>query len=1018
MKSNNFQMKIHTRQVFTAVLLLFSSLVLAQQTIQGTVTNQDNGEPLPGVTIVIKGSNQGTTTDFDGNFEISVSTDDEITVSYLGFKSQVLSVGDQSNLSIQLVPSQDELDEVVVVGYGTQNKKEVTGAVAVVSSESIEKLNPVRIEQALQGQVAGVNITSQSGAPGSGSNIRIRGISTNGDNRPLILVDGNVIEDLSVINPKDIENINVLKDASAGIYGVRAANGVILITTKGGRKNMPLKIQFDSYAGLQNTTKQIGVLNATEYGVIINESQVAAGNPAPYTNITSLGVGTDWQRQVFQEALMTEQNISASGGTEKLAYGFGANFMTQDGIVGGGKSNFTRITGRANITYDLMDNLQLKSTAIFTQSEKNNLPENSIVSVLFNALNMYPTVPVVDANGAYSLADGLGAEVINPVAQMANTYDTTKVTKISATLGAEYKFLNDFSIQSRFQYNHADVAGDAFRPVVNYGSGKVLNVSRNELIDRDDNYQDYTWDTFLTYDKSLGNHNLKVMLGSSVFKTFGEFQQYVGRGLPSNIYGVSSLSEASDIEDSYEQQKLRDANTFDVRLLSYFSRLQYNYDGKYLLSAVIRRDGSTRFGPNNRFGIFPSASLGWIVSEESFFKNDIVSFLKLRASHGIIGNDRIGDYRYVSTLGGEATYAANEEVIFGLAEGALSNPDIKWEEQISSNIGLDATLLDGSVNLSVDYFQKKTENLLLVAQVSGILGAVAPGSSPPTINAGTVENKGLEFLVSYNGEIAEGLQMNASYNFTTLDNEVLFVASENGFEQGGNFGIGLAPPSRMEAGQPIGYFYGYETNGVFQNQTQIDNSPTTNVFTAPGDLRYVDQNGDGEIDLDDRVNIGDPIPDITMGFNLGFSYKNFDFSGSAFASIGNDIVRNYERNQPIVNKVGSILNRWTGENSTDQHPRVTAGATPNRFFSDYYVEDGSYVRIQNVQVGYNVPDDLLNDIFIEKARIYGSVNNLYTFTKYSGYDPSASNGAPLGGGIDVGFYPVPRTYLVGLNLTF
>ncbi|MDA9886180.1 TonB-dependent receptor [Flavobacteriaceae bacterium] len=1012
-------MKTRVKEFFTVALFFVSSIMLAQQDISGTVVEQDTGGGLPGVTIVISGTNKGTTTDFDGNFTISANKGDLLIVSYIGFDTQQITIGDETSISIQLAEGQNKLNEIVVTGYGTQIKKEVTGAVAVIGAESIEKLNPVRIEQALQGQVAGVNITSASGAPGAASNIRIRGVATNGDNRPLILVDGNVIEDLAVINPRDIESVNVLKDASAGIYGVRASNGVILITTKGGRRNMPLKIELNTYTGVQNAAKQIGVLNATEYGFIINESQVAAGNNAPFTSLNALGKGTNWQKQVFQQAIISDTNLTATGGTEKTNYSFGLGYLDQDGIVGGEKSNYNRIAARGNYTLDLLNNLQLKSTAIYTRSNQDRLPENGIGSVLFNALNMNPTLPIVDSNGAYTLAEGLGAEVINPVAQLENNYNTSQINKISATLGLEYTFLNDFSIQSRFQYNHANVKSDIFKPVVNYGSGKVFNIDRNELIENSDNFQDYTWDTFLTYEKSISNHNIKVLLGQSIFKTYGTFESYTGFDLPSNVYGESSLADATEIVDNQEQNKERGANTFDVRLLSHFSRVQYNYKGKYLLSAVVRRDGSTRFGPNNRFGIFPSGSVGWLVSDEDFFtNNNVINFLKFRASYGIIGNDRIGDYRYVSTLAGEATYVSNEERVFGKAEGALSNPEIKWEEQVTSNIGLDANLFNDAVNLSIDYFVRKTKDLLLSAQVSGILGASAPGSSAPTVNAGDIENKGLEFLIGYQGNITRDLKMNVSYNFATLQNKVLFVASENGFEQGGGFGIGLEPPSRMAAGEPIGFFYGFETDGVFQNQAEVNAGPTTDIAPSVGDLRYIDQDDDGDVDLDDRVNIGDPIPDITMGLNLGFNYKNIDFSSSAFASIGNEIVRNYERNQPFVNRRSAVLDRWIGPNSSNENPRVSAGANPNGLFSDYYVEDGSYVRIQNIQIGYTFPDEVLNSMNIKKLRIYGSVNNVYTFTKYSGYDPSASSGDPIGGGIDQGFYPVPRTFMVGLNLTF
>ncbi len=1012
------------------LLILFvctASALYSQQTqVTGTVISSEDDFPIVGANVLIQGKNTGTTTDFDGNFSLSVNKGDILSFSYVGFETQTVTIGDQQTINITLGADTAALDEVVVVGYGTQKKKEVTGAVAVVDAKSIAKLNPQRVEQALQGQISGVSVTSSSGSPGSSSNIRIRGISTNGDNNPLILVDGNVIEDLSVINPNDIKSINVLKDATAGIYGVRAANGVILIVTKTGRKNSDLKFSLDSYTGFQQTTREINVLNATEYGLITNEAAVAGGNGPIYTDIPSLGYGTNWQDQVFTVAPISNIDFTANGGTEKAAYSFGIGYLDQDGIVGGSAANFNRLTARANFQYDILENLKLNSTAIYTHSNNNNFKENELGSVLFNALNMNPTQPVKEDDGTYSLAEGLGGEVINPVAQIANTYNETQIDKISATLGLKYSFLSDFTIDSKFQYNHSDVALDIFSPEVYYGSGKVFNIDRNAVNDDDTNYQDYTWDNFITYNKTINDdHNLKVLLGMSVFKTIGTFESYTGyelldeNGNPTNSPDYANLANATEVIDNKEQEKILGANTFDVRLLSYFTRIQYDYKGKYLFSGLIRRDGSTRFGPNNRFGYFPSASLGWNISEEDFLVDSSwLNFLKLRLSYGIIGSDKIGDYRYISTLSGQARYVSEGELLYGKAEGDLSNPDIKWEEQVTSNIGIDAKFLDNSLSISMDAFSKKTEDLLLSAQVSGILGAAAPGSSAPTVNAGTVENRGFEFAVSYNKAVSEDFRFNVSYNFTTLENEVLFVASENGFEQGGNFGVGLEPPSRMEAGKPIGYFYGYQTDGIFQNQAEIDASAITSTSTAPGDLKFVDQNNDGVIDLDDRVDIGDPIADLTMGLNIGMNYKNFDFNASAFASIGNDIVRNYERNQPQVNRTNQNLGRWTGEGSTNEIPRVTAGTSPNAFFSDYFVEDGSYLRIQNVQLGYTLPENIVTTAGLDKLRIYFSVNNLYTFTDYKGYDPSASVGEPIGAGIDQGFYPVPRTYMLGLNVKF
>ncbi|WP_139957148.1 SusC/RagA family TonB-linked outer membrane protein [Flavicella sediminum] len=1015
-----------TKLVLFLFLCSFTAMYSQQLQISGTVISSEDNLPIVGANVLIVGKNAGTTTDFDGNYQLSVNKGDQIAISYIGFTSKTVNITNQKIINVTLSENTATLDEVVVVGYGTQRKKEVTGAVAVISSEAITKLNPTRIEQALQGQVSGVNVTSDSGSPGSSSSIRIRGVSTNGDNSPLILVDGNVIEDLSVINPNDIKTMNVLKDATAGIYGVRAANGVILITTKSGRKNSELKFSLDSYTGFQQTSKKINVLNATEYALITNEAALAGGNSPLFSNYGNLGYGTNWQNEVFSTAPISSTNLSASGGTEKATYSFGVSYLDQDGIVGGGKSNYNRLTARANIQYDLLENLKLNATAIYTHSNKNKLNENALGSVLFNALNMSPTLPVREANGEFSLAEGLGGEVINPIAQMANSYDTDVINKISATFGATYTFLKDFTVSSKFQYNNSTVDIETFKPEVNYGSSKVFNVSTNEFIDNKDSYEDYTWDNYITYEKSFDDvHNVKVLLGTSVFKTTGKYVGLTGRNLVSNNFSDASIDNAGTVTNRYNSEELaRNSNTFDTRLLSYFTRVQYNYKQKYLFSGVLRRDGSTRFGPNNRFGFFPSASLGWNITEEDFLQeNSWLNSLKLRASYGVIGNDRIADYGYVSTLGGQAIYVRNDEVtdedlLIGLAEGTLANPDIKWEEQKTANLGFDARLLDNKMNITFDAFSRKTENLLLSPQVSGILGASAPGSGTPVVNAGTVENKGLEFLIGYNDQLSDDFSFNVSYNVTALKNEVLFVASENGFEQGGSFGVSQEPPSRMEAGESIGFFYGYQTDGVFQNQAEIDASPVTSTATSPGDIKFVDQNKDGTIDLEDRVNLGDPIPEFTMGFNIGFNYKNFDFSSSAFASIGNDIVRNYERVQPQVNRINSSLGRWTGEGTSNSIPRVTAGTSPNSLFSDYFVEDGSYLRIQNIQLGYSLNENILEKAGLNKLRFYVSVNNLYTFTNYKGYDPSASSGDPIGAGIDQGFYPVPRTFLLGMNLKF
>ncbi|TMM31505.1 TonB-dependent receptor [Polaribacter aestuariivivens] len=1012
------------RKQITLLLLIFIGFCATAQTVnvKGVVKDSSTGDLLPGVSIIIKGTNKGTQTDFDGAYSLTnVNTGAILVFRYLGYKQNEVVVN-STTINVSLDVEAQALDEIVVIGYGTQRKKEVTGAVSVVSSATIEDLKPTRIEQALQGQVAGVNITQNSGSPGAGSNIRIRGVSTNGDSRPLIFLDGRVIEDLSVVNPSDIESINILKDAAAGIYGVRAANGVILVTTKSGRKNTDFRSTLNMSVGFQQTTREIPLLNATEYALLANEAFAANGEALPFSNISSLGQGTNWQDQVFETAPMYAIDYTLNRGTEKSTYSLGLSVLDQDGIVGGGKSNFNRRNIRFNFDTDITDNLKLSSSTIYTNTNKKNLIENTLGSVLFNAANMPPTTPVF-TNGDFSQppAIGTGIEVANPLAQISNAENRTTVNKISGSYGLNYTFLDYFSAETRFQANYAVSSAKTFNQLYNYGNGNVFNVDIPNLVDFEQSFYDYTFDTFFKYERVYNDvHDVKAMIGTSVFKTTGRFNRILtssatGTSL-SNVVTNGTIANGDGLE-IFKNNNNGSNLSFDSRLLSYFARLQYGYDNKYLVSAVIRRDGSSNFGPENKFGFFPTASVGWVASEEDFLKDsEMLNFLKFRASYGIIGNDRIPGFRFISVLNGEAEYVFDDTLVQGTAIGPISNPEIKWEQQIPLDIGVDLELFN-KVNITMDYFKKTTKDLLVQAQTSGIIGVSAPGSSVPVINAGTVENNGFEFSIGYKEIISEDFNFNVNYNFTTLNNEVTFVGNSTGIIEGGSFGVGQEPPSRMEAGFPIGYFYGYKTDGLFQTQAEVNaHAPQTNA--SPGDIRFVDVNEDGVINADDRTYIGDPIADVTMGLNFSFNYKRLDFNAYAFASIGNEIVRNYERNLPLTNRPTYYLDRWTGPGTSNSFPRVTTGATGNALFSDFYVEDGSFLRLQSVQLGYSLGNETLEKLDFDKVRFYLSASNLFTLTKYRGYDPTTSNGAPIGGGIDQGFYPNPKTFLLGINVNF
>jgi TonB-linked SusC/RagA family outer membrane protein len=1007
---------------FTLLLFYFvAAFSFAQEgIISGKVLEQSTGEALLGATVLNITTNKGTTTDFDGLYTIAASPGDILKFSYIGTVAQQITVADSATINVSLQADVAALEEVVVVGYGTQAVREVTGAVSIVDSKVIENLKPTRVEQALQGQVAGVNVTSSSGSPGAGLNIRIRGISTNGDNRPLILVDGNIIEDLSVINPGDIESLSVLKDATAGIYGVRAANGVIIITTKGGRKNQPLTVEFNSWGGFQETTRRLPTLNSQEYALIKNEAFANNGEALPFTDISNL-TNTNYQDEVFDDAFIVNNDISIRGGTEKSTYAFGVAVLSQDGIVGSDKSDFDRFTMRGNFDHKWTKNLEMKTGFLYSYTSNKNINDGGLGSVLFNAVNMAPTIPVRDAAGEFSIAEGLGNEVINPEAQLANTFNKNKVGKISGNFGLTYSFLDHFEATARIQANYSEAYGNNFNPRAFYGSGKVFNLTENVYSEYNNYFSDYTYDAFLKYDNTFADkHNVEATLGMSAFRTRGDFNDFTGFGNVSNDYNEVSIAGADSVTSGDELEG--SARRFDQRLLSHFLRVQYDYKGKYLLSAVVRRDGSTIFGPENRFGIFPTGSLGWIASDEEFLKDsNVIDFLKVRASAGIIGNDRIRPFGFVSLLRGQGQYVFNGQIVNGTAIGALSNPEIKWEEQFTTNVGLDMKFLSSKLNVTLDYYNRETNDLLIAPAVSGILGSGAPGSGAPFINGGDIRNRGLEFSVGYSDQVTDDFSFNVSYNVATLDNEVLSVNNENGFIEAGVFGVGQLPITRMQEGYTIGYFYGYQTDGIFQNAAEVAAHPSQIALGAnaqPGDFRYRDLNNDGVIDTDDRTELGDALPDFTMGLNLSFNYKNWDVQTYLFASIGNEMVRNYERNQPLTNLTTNALDRWTGEGSTNSVPRVTTGATANQVFSDFFVEDASFLRAQNMQIGYTLNDSALDNLKLSKLRVYASVNNAFTLTKYRGFDPSASSGDPLSSGIDNGFYPVARTFLVGINAKF
>ena len=1010
------------------------------RTVTGKIINDAN-EPLGFAKITSKSPKGNALSQADGTFSMVLkdTSSAKVSITFYGYEPQELTIGPGSQeLNVVMKPAFSEKNEITVIGYGEAKNKTLTGATSKVDGEDIEKMNMSRMDQALQGQMAGVNISTNSGSPGGSANIRIRGLGTFGDNDPLILVDGIVYDSqgLNALNPSDIKSITVLKDAMAGIYGVRAANGVVLIETKNGAINRKPTIEYNGYFGLQETSKKLDLLRADEYAVIKNEMFAMGGQSMPFNNV-NVGKGTDWQDQVFTRSPVQSHNISLNGGTLATRYSIGLGYFNQDGIVGGAKSHFDRYNARLNFSTDLSDKLKLNSVLLFSSEGRNTLPENGIGSVLYNAINAFPTEPVISPMGNYSYMEEV-SDIINPVAQIMNTYNWNKAQKFVGKEEFIFKPLSFLTFTNRFNYNVALVDSKVFSPLVWYGDGKYANTALNaqlvsptvELatgveIDRGaavyeerNTYTDLSYEGFVNYDQIFAkDHQVKATAGVTIFQRDGKSLNGVAYGIPNNDVTYADIS-ANTTQGGF----LNNTGSweFTERLVSAFMRAEYAFKEKYLVSAVVRRDGSSKFGPNSRFGTFPSFSAGWLISEESFFKFKPIDLCKLRVSYGISGNDQIPNFAYRALLNGEGVYVFDDVITQGVAIGRPANPDLKWETTRQLNIGLDVSFWK-KLSFSTNYFIKNTYDLLFQPDVSALMGSYGPGGYPPVINAGNVSNKGWEIELGYRSDRTKQFLYEASWNFTAVNNKVTEVPVGVDYLPGAAFSVGGDVATRFQKGYEIGYFFGYQAVGIYQTQEEIDNAQVVQQGAKPGDLIFADINGDGIIsftDDSDKTNLGSAIPDFIMGFNLSSSYKGFDVSANFFASVGNEIIRNYERQQPYANQLSYTIDRWVGPESSFDIPRQTTEPTRNNVFSSFYVEDGSFLRLRNLQLGYSFSKDWLRKIKMEQLRVYLAANNLFTLTKYMGYDPDLGSSSALSAGVDYGMYPQAKTIMVGLQFKF
>jgi TonB-linked SusC/RagA family outer membrane protein len=1015
--------------------LLFSVFMLqsgfAQQktlSVTGKVTSMGDGMGIPGANITIEGG-ASTSTDFDGTYKINAKSDDVLKISVLGFRSQKVSVNNQSIINVTLQSETSDLKEVVVIGYGTQKKKVSTAATSMVSAKDIQAVAVGDVVNALQGQTSGVNITSVSGQPGAGMAINIRGVGTAGNNSPLYVVDGVLVDNgIGYLDPSSIERIDILKDAAAAsIYGARAANGVVLVTTKKG-KDGKMNVALSSYTGFQFVSKKLDLLNTQEYTTIMNESRVNSGLTPLYTpaQIASFP-DHDWQEDLFNEgAVKQNHSMMITGGDKKSTIATGLSYYGQEGLIGGqnNQSKYGRTTFMVNSTSELIENhLKVGENFSYSNIKSNGVSDQGIYSNSVRAfLNAAPIDAAYDENGDFAHSI-VAPDISNPLGSMYyNNFNENKIDRFVGNFFAEAKFLKNFTFRSSFGVDITDSAYRSYTP--EYSLSSTNNNSVSSVTQSSNKGLGWLFENTLQYKASLKDvHHFDVLVGTSAKENISEYMSATGKELSREGFKYAYLSNATDKISSSVSGGRNDYN-----MQSYFGRLLYDYDNKYLFSATVRRDGSSNFGPNNKYAVFPSFSAGWNVDKESFFpESGVLTNLKIRGSWGQNGNDQIRAFSYMSTISsydknyhfGTAGALEDENLVVGSSPDNIDNPDVKWETSEQLDLGFDLTLFS-SLTFTFDYYDKKTKDWLVQASIPDLAGAAAP-----FINGGDITNKGMEFALGYRTNFGKDWTFSVNGNLSFNENEVTRIANSERIIHGDTNLLfqGIDEINRVEVGQPIGYFYGLKTDGIFQNAAEVGAGVQPNA--QPGDVRFVDLNGDGKIDANDKTKIGDPNPDVTYGLNFEVSYKAFDLSVYTYGVSGSqNVFGTHDYSRAYNNYTTSILNRWTTEGSSNSIPRVTYGTDANgnyTKFSDLYVQNADFFRIKSVTFGCDLTKLTQNLNFFSKFRLYVAANNLFTFTNYQGMDPEIGFGNSNQGwakGIDVGYYPQPRTYMMGLNVNF
>lgn len=1014
--------------LIAGILLLSNSVQAQTSPLRGRVLSKSDAAPLPGVTVNIRGSNNTTITDEQGRFSINAKPGDLLEISFVGYRPVEVKVTVIADIEVQLEATISQLDDIVVIGYGTQKKKLVTGANLQVKGEDILKQSTTNALQALQGQAPGVQITSTSGQPGAGINVIIRGKGTIGNFGPLYVVDGVNTNDISYLNPADIESIDVLKDAaSAAIYGSQAANGVVLITTKTGRNNQRASVTYDGYYGIQNPERKAKLLDARQYATIMNEAAVNS-NKQPYftaEQIASIPVNTNWMDEMFvKDAPTQSHSIGVTGGNAGSVYSLGISYTAQEGIVGGkGLSDYERYNLRLNSEHSLYQKiLKIGQHLTFTYEKNQGIGVGNIYNnTLRNAFGVSPFVPMYDDQGNFfnNTNSTWNNGEANPYAVMY--YTNQRKNNNQRLFGDIYMIVEPIKglrYRTALGLNYSAYEGRSFTPIYklsiysfNDFTRASQNMSRNRSIQ---------FDNQLSYDFDINReHSFQAMVGTSSIKGDGSGMYGQNRDLIFSDLRHAWLSNATNTDGTNISLT---GSPWEDALLSYYGRLQYNFKETYLFNATIRADGSSKFADGHRWGYFPSVSAGWVASNESFLQSvGWLNFLKLRASWGQVGNQNVAAYQFLTPI----TFAFTN-YNFGNVEGVntpgaypsrLGNPDVSWETSEQTNIGFDA-IVAKNLNINFDFYVKNTKDWLIVAPVLATAGADAP-----LINGGDVRNTGVELGLSWRGNVGKlrySVSANGAYNknrighIPTLDN-IIHGNTNTLYANSLEF-------YRAQNGMPVGYFWGLKTNGLFQSEAELaaysKNGTKIQPDAGPGDVRYVDLNNDGVINDLDRTQIGDPNPDFTFGFGITAEYMGFDLAIQANGVAGNQLVQSW-RNQSDAkaNYSTAILDRWHGPGSSNRIPRVTEDNRNWTQFSDLYIHDGDFLRISNITIGYDFAR-IAKKSFLSKLRVYAAALNAFTFTKYEGMDPEIGYGEGFSSGVDVGYYPRPRTIMIGANFKF